>query len=160
MTKRPTKRTNRPTTLGVIVALIIAVFAALQSAQKSSAPASTATGLITQMFMTATAAPNTPIPNTTLLPTRIPPTDLPGLEITPINGALYEVTGTVGALSCPDSHCKVIETYKKDSIVVVTGSVMGTTYKTKKTRVWYQIISHDGSKVYVHGEFVMPHVNS
>ena len=165
---KSTKRSKQPTTLGIIVALIIAVVAALQSAQKSNAPAPTV--IITQMgLITATAAPNTQIPDATqpakatlapdgtLLPTRVSPTDLPGLEITPINGVLYVVTGSVGALACPDSHCKVIDTYKKDSIVVVTGKVMGTTYKTKKTRVWYQVLYHDGSKVYVHGEFVEPH---
>src|SRR4051812_4593550 len=117
MTKRP-KRTNRPTTLGVIVAIIVAVIAALQSAQKTAAPAPTNI-VITQLgLITATAALNTPIPvatlsssatvqatvmtNATLPPTRVSPTDLPGLVITPINGALYEVTGSVGALGCPD----------------------------------------------------------
>ena len=166
------KRTRRPTTLGVIVAIIIAVIAALQSAQKTNAPAPTATGLITQMFMTATAAPNTPTtavtlsPGATALPTlastassptRVLPTDLPGLEITPMSGTLYEVTGSVNALGCPDTRCKVINLYKKDNIIVVTGTVMGTTYKTKKTRIWYQVIFHDGSKVYVHGSYVKPH---
>ena len=162
MTKR--KRSKKPTTLGVIVALIIAVIAALQSAQKTSAPIPTLTGLITQTFMTATSDPNTPKPVSTLAATQVPqttlkplPTDLPGLEITPVNGTLFEITGSVNALGCPDSRCKVVDVYKKDSVIVVTGTVLGTTYKTKKTRLWYQVIFHDGSKVYVHGAYVKPH---
>jgi hypothetical protein len=51
----------------------------------------------------------------------------------------------------------VIEAYTKDNILIVTGSVIGTTYKDKKTRVWYQVIAHDGRKVYVHEAFVKPH---
>jgi len=171
MTKRP-KRSKQPITIGGIVAIIIAVIVALQTAQKTNAPAPTATGLITQMFMTATAAPgltainDAPVaPTLTAIPTQLPlvtsrplPTDLPGLEITPINAALYEVTGSVGGLGCPDSRCKEISTYKKGSIIVVTGSVTGTTYKSKKTRLWYQVIFHDGSRIYVHASYVKPHV--
>ena len=74
-----------------------------------------------------------------------------------MSGVLYEITGSVNAVSCPDTRCKVIDVYKKDSVIVVTGTVIGTTYKTKKTRLWYQVIFHDGSKVYVHGAYVKPH---
>lgn len=167
MTKKPSKKKSQPTTLGVIIALIIAVIAALQSAQQTNAPAPTQI-VITQMgLITATAAPVTQVPNTTSVPvstsnvtrppTIAPPTNPPDLEITPINGALYEVTGSVSAFGCPDSRCKEITTYKKGNIVVVTGSVIGTTYKTKKTNVWYQIVSHDGSRIYVHGAYIKPH---
>jgi hypothetical protein len=93
-------------------------------------------------------------------PTLVLPTNPPDLDITPINGALYEVTGSVDALGCPDSRCKVIAAYKKGNIVVVTGSVIGTIYKTKKTNVWYQIVSHDGSRIYVHGAYVALHDSS
>jgi hypothetical protein len=169
MTKRP-KRSKKPTTFGVIVALIIAVIAALQSAQKTSAPASTPVATIaTQIIVTASAVPATQSSGATALPTvmsaatsaatRVLPTNLPRLEITPISGALYEVTGSVNALGCPDTRCKVIDVYKKDSVIVVTGMVMGTTYKTKKTRLWYQVIYHDGSRVYIHGSYVKPHEN-
>lgn len=163
MTKRP-KRSRKPTTLGIIVAIIIAVIAALQSAQKTNAPAPTAATSVTAA-PGLTAINNAPVASTvTLLPTQPPlvtskplPTNLPGLEITPMTSALYEVTGSIGGLSCPDSRCKVMNDYKKGSIVVVTGSVMGTTYKTKKTRIWYQVISHDGSRVYVHSAYVKLH---
>jgi hypothetical protein len=172
MTKR-SKRSQKPTTLGVIVALIIAVIAALQSAQKTNAPAPTAI-VITQLgLITATAAPgltainNPPTASTgTVLPTQPPsvtskplPTDLPGIEITPINGALYEVTGSVSGLGCPDSRCKVVNEYKKGNIVGVTGAVDGTTYKTKKTRVWYVVIFHDGSKIFIHGGYLKPYLS-
>jgi len=165
MTKHP-KRSQKPTTLGVIVALIIAVIAALQSAQKTNAPAPTS-------VTSATAAPgltainNAPVASrTTVLPTQSPsvtsrplPTDLPGIEITPMNGTLYEVTGSVSGLGCPDSRCKVINEYKKGNIVAVTGAVDGTTYKTKKTRVWYVVIFHDGSKIFIHGGYLKPYLS-
>jgi hypothetical protein len=160
------KRTQQPNTIGVIVAIIIAVIAALQSAQKTAAPAQT-TPVGTQPIVIPTLVPATQVSGVTTAPTvpsdvtrpltLIPPTNLPGLEITPINGALYEVTGSVGGLGCPDSRCKEIAAYKKGNILVVTGSVMGTTYKTKKTRVWYQVIFHDGSRIYVHASYAKPH---
>ncbi|MEP6987115.1 MAG: SH3 domain-containing protein [Chloroflexota bacterium] len=152
------------------IAIIIAFIAAVWNYQRANAPVPSTSGSV---FVTITAASDIQLPavtlpsgvtalptlmsDSTLSPTRVPPTDLPGLVITPINGALYEVTGSVGALGCPDSHCKEISTYKKGNILVVTGSVIGTTYKTKKTRIWYQVISHDGSRVYVHGEYIKPH---
>jgi hypothetical protein len=161
------KRTRQPTTIGVIVAIIIAVIAALQSAQKTAVPEPTNVVITQSLLVTATAAPATQIPSATSAPistlsliqppTLVPPTNLPGLEITPINGALYEVTGSVGGLGCPGSRCKEVAAYKKGNILVVTGSVMGTTYKTKKTRVWYQVISHDGSRIYVHASYAKPH---
>ncbi len=100
------------------------------------------------------------LPSVTFVPAATRPplaTDLPGLEITRVAGVLYDVTGTVNALGCPDSRCRVIEVYKKNSIIVVTGLVTGTTYKNKKTRQWVQVIFHDGTKVYVHGEYVTPY---
>jgi hypothetical protein len=70
------------------------------------------------------------------------------------------VTGSVGGLGCPDSRCKVVNEYKKGNIVPVTGAVDGTTYKTKKTRVWYVVIFHDGSRIFIHGGYLKPYDSS
>lgn len=164
MTKRTKKSKTQPTIV-VIITLIIAVVTAIQQSRQPTTPSTpVATGLVTQiLIMTATAAPKTQIPAATDSSSTLVPrptnnaTDVPGLEITPVIGSLYEVTGTVNALGCPDSRCKVIDTYNRRSIIVVTGTVMGTTYKTKKTRIWYQVISHNGNKVYIHGAFVALH---
>ena len=164
MTKRTKKSKTQPTIV-VIIALIIAVITALQQSRQPTTPTVT-TQLVTQMgLVTSTVAPKTPIPAATVsagtsapLSTRKPiATDIPGLQVTPINGVLYEVVASTSALGCPNSRCKVIEKYTKDNILVVTGSVIGTTYKDKKTKVWYEVIAHDGRKVYVHEAFVKPH---
>jgi hypothetical protein len=166
MTKRSKKSKTQPTIV-VIITLIIAVITALQqSRQQTSTTTPVATGGVTQIVSkTATPAPKTKVPAATVssstsvpLQTRKPvATDVPGLQVTPINGVIYDVTGSTNALGCPNSRCKVIEAYTKDNILIVTGSVIGTTYKDKKTRVWYQVIAHDGRKVYVHEAFVKPH---
>ncbi len=167
MTKR-TKKSKKQPTIVVIIALIIAIVTAIQqSRQPATTTTPVATGLVTQiLIMTATSVPSTQIPaatvssNETSVPrsTSLPvATDPPGLELTPMTGTLYDITGTVNALGCPDSRCKVIETYKKNNIIVVTGTVMGTTYKNKDTRIWYQVLSHNGNKVYVHGSYVALH---
>ncbi len=166
MTKRTKKSKTQPTIV-VIITLIIAIVTAIQqNRQPATTTMPVATGGVTQiLIMTATAAPKTQVPVVTVssstdvpLSTRKPiATDIPGLQITPINGVIYEVTGSTNALGCPNSRCKVIEAYTKDSILIVTGSVIGTTYKDKKTRVWYEVIAHDGRKVYVHEAFVKPH---
>lgn len=115
--------------------------------------------------MTHSATASVPLsPTVTLVPmatTKPLATETPNIAVTPISDAtLYDVIGTVNALGCPDSRCKVIDVYKKRSIVVVTGTVMGTTYKKEKTRLWYQVVFHDGRKVYVHGAFLTPHVKA
>jgi hypothetical protein len=166
MTKR-TKKSKAPSTIVVIIAAIIALVTAIQqNRQQSSTTTPVATGGVTQiLIMTATPAPKTKVPAATVssstsvpLSTRKPfATDIPGLQITPMSGVIYEVTGSTNALGCPNSRCKVIEEYTKDSILIVTGMVIGTTYKDKKTKVWYQVIAHDGRKVYVHEAFVKPH---
>jgi hypothetical protein len=166
MTKRTKKSKTQPTIV-VIIALIIAVVTALQQSRQQTSTTTTATtGPITQSLMiTATSAPKTKVPAATVssstaapLQTRKPiVTDIPGLQITPMNGVIYEVTGSTNALSCPNSRCKVIENYTKDNILIVTGSVIGTTYKDKKTKVWYEVVAHDGRKVYVHEAFVKLH---
>ncbi len=166
MTKRSTKR-KKPPTIVVIIALIIVVVTAIQeSMQQVSTVTPSATGLITQILsITVTTAPPTQVQAPTVssatsepLSTRRPiATDIPGLQVTPMNGELYEVTTSTNALGCPNSRCKVIDKYNKDNILVVTGSVIGTTYKDKTTKVWYEVIAHDGRKVYVHEAFVQPH---
>lgn len=162
MTKR-TKKSKAPSTIMVIIAVIIALVTAIQqNRQQSTTTTPVATAGVTQI---ATAAPKTKVPAATVssatsapLSTRKPiATDVPGLQVTPINGVIYEVTGSTSGLGCPNSRCKEIEKYTKDNILVVTGAVIGTTYKDKKTKVWYQVIAHDGRKVYVHEAFVKPH---
>lgn len=161
MTKR-TKKSKKQPTIVVIITLIIAVITAIQQSRQQTSPTPVATGGVTQI---ASAVAKTQVPAATVssstdvpLSTRKPvATDIPGLQITPMNGVLYEVTGTTSALGCPNSRCKEIEKYTKDNILVVTGMVIGTTYKDKKTRVWYEVIAHDGRKVYVHEAFVKPH---
>lgn len=150
-----------------------AALVALSSTVIAPAPAYTSVPVTpVPQISTATVAPSpTPVPTATLIVTptvTLAPmatnkpfaTEAPNLAITPIGGALYDVTGTVNALGCPDTRCKVIDVYKKRSIVVVTGTVMGTTYKKEKTRLWYQVVFHDGRKVYVHGAFLTPHVKA
>lgn len=112
------------------------------------------------VVMTATPPPAIPSPSPTLPPmatNRLQPTEEPVLAITPVAPRLYDVTGTANALRCPDTRCKVIETYKRKNILVVTGVVTGTSYKGDKTKVWMQVISHEGTKVYVHASFLTPH---
>lgn len=166
MTKR-SKKTKTTPTIAVIITLIIAVITALQqSRQQTTSTTPVATGGVTQILSkTATSPAKTKVPAATVssatsapLSTRKPvATDIPGLQVTPINGVLYEVTASTNALGCPNSRCKVIDKYTKDNILVVTGTVIGTTYKDKKTKVWYEVIAHDGRKVYVHEAFVQPH---
>ncbi len=167
MTKRTKKSKTQPTIV-VIIALIIAIVTAIQESRQQTTPATpTLSGLVTQsLMMTATAALTTPTPTASLASntTSVPrptlnsvATDPPGLEVTPMAGTLYDITGTVSALGCPDSRCKVVDTYKKNNIIVVLGTVLGTGYKDKETRIWYQVLSHDGNKVYVHGSYVAVH---
>ncbi len=109
---------------------------------------------------TATPPPITAAPTQTLLPlatNRPIPTEASIANVTPIAGLLYDVLRSANALRCPDTRCKMIEEYKKDNIVVVTGMVNGTSYKGDKSKVWVQIISHSGTRVYVHASLVTPH---
>jgi len=181
MTERAKKRRKKTPTIAVIIALIIAIVTAIQQSQQQQGPSmvSTATGVVTlPPRVTSTAAPTnsvsdtptlvvtqTTLPNTlSLTATNVPlqtrkpvATVDPDLQITPMSGTLYEVVRSVDVLGCPDSRCKVIDTYKKGTIIVVTGTVNGTIYKEKKTRVWYQVLFHDGRNVYVHGAYAAPH---
>ncbi len=180
MTERTKKRRKKTPTIAVIIALIIAIVTAIQQSQQQGTPMiSTATGVVTLpprvtstaaltntvsdtpvQIVTETTVPNTLGPTATDIPlqTRKPMSTVdPDLQITPMSGTLYEVVRSVDVLGCPDTRCKVIDTYKKGVIIVVTGTVMGTMYKNKTTRVWYQVLSHDGRNVYVHGAFAAPH---
>lgn len=125
------------------------------------------TAVPTPALPEATAAAATPSPVTAATSAvTLPPlatnkplaTDENAVPVTPIAGLLYDVLRSANALRCPDTRCKLIETYKKDNIVVVTGLVDGTTYKGDKSKVWVQIISHSGTKVYVHASLVTPHI--
>jgi hypothetical protein len=180
MTERAKKRRKKTPTIAVIIALIIAIVMAIQqSQQQGPSMVPTVTGVVTlpprvtstaaltdsvsdtpALVVTETTVPNTLSPTGTDMPleTRKPVSTVdPDLQITPMSGTLYEVVRSVDVLGCPDSRCKVIDTYKKGTIIVVTGTVNGTIYKEKKTRVWYQVLFHDGRNVYVHGAYAAPH---
>ena len=119
-------------------------------------PQATATASLAA-FPTLTNIPVTGAPTQPLATNQPMPTETSSIQVTPVAGQLYDVTGTANALRCPDTRCKLIETYKRRNIVVVVGTVIGTTFKGDKSKVWMQIISHDGSKVYVHSSFLTPH---
>lgn len=108
----------------------------------------------------ATSQPVTAAPVQTLPPlatNRPIPTEESVANVTPMAGLLYDVLRSANALRCPDTRCKMIEEYKKDNIVVVTGMVNGTSYKGDKSKLWMQIISHSGTRVYVHASLLRPH---
>lgn len=130
--------------------------------ETSGAGVSTAAPSPTLSAVAATPSPMTAATSAVTLPplaTNKPlATDENAIPVTPITGLLYDVLRSANALRCPDTRCKVIETYKKDNIVVVTGLVDGTSYKGDKSKVWVQIISHSGTKVYVHASLVTPHI--
>ncbi|MCA0456176.1 MAG: hypothetical protein LCI00_19515 [Chloroflexi bacterium] len=108
---------------------------------------------------TLTDVPVTAAPTQPLATNRPRPTETSSVQVTPMPAQLYDVTGTANALRCPDTRCKLIETYKRRNIVVVVGMVNGTSYKGDKSKVWMQIISHDGSRIYMHSSFLTPHRN-
>jgi hypothetical protein len=175
--KRSAKSTKSTWRNILLLAVIIVIVIIVLDPNNSRSPTTPPATIVTRPPETSAANMNTAVPTLTLpaSATSLPVTPAPAqtlpplatnrpiateenaIQVTPIAGLLYDVRRSANALRCPDTRCKVIETYKKDNIVVVTGMVNGTSYKGDKSKVWMQIISHSGTRVYIHASLVTPH---